>query len=201
MDAQQQRNDRYRPCADQAERNGNLAGLTNALGQPVTIYNPATGTPYPGNQVPVSPQAAALLQLYPLPNIANVSNYNYQAPVLNNTHQDAPQFRLDKNLGRKDEVYGNFSLQSTRSDSVNLFGFVDQTGTLGINSGVHWSHRLKPRVFLFTNYTFSRMRTEVTPNFENRIECLRPGGHQRQRSGPGQLGSAGAEFRVRLCRI
>ncbi len=155
------------PTLDQ--RNGNLAGLLNALGQPVTIYNPATGTGYPGNQVPVSGPAAALLQLYPLPNITNATNYNYQAPVLYNTHQDAPQFRLDKAFGRKDQVYGNFSLQSTRSDSVNLFGFVDQTGTLGINSGVHWSHRLKPRVFLYTAYTFSRMRTEVTPNFENRI--------------------------------
>ncbi len=155
------------PTNDQ--RNGDLAGLLNALGQPVTIYNSSTGTAYPGNQVPVSSEAAALLQLYPLPNIANVSNYNYQAPVLNDTHQDAPQFRLDKNIGRKDEVYGNFSLQSTRSDSVNLFDFVDHTGTLGINSGVHWSHRLKPRAFLYTNYTFSRIRTEVTPNFENRI--------------------------------
>jgi trimeric autotransporter adhesin len=154
------------PTSDQ--RNGNLAGLLNALGQPVTIYNPSTGTAYPGNQVPVSSQASALLQLYPLPNIANVSTYNYQAPVLNDTHQDAPQFRLDKNIGRKDEVYGNFSLQSTRSDSVNLFDFVDRTGTLGINSGVHWSHRLKPRMFLYTNYTFSRIRTEITPNFENR---------------------------------
>jgi trimeric autotransporter adhesin len=156
------------PTSDQ--RNGNLAGLLNALGQPVTIYNPATGTAYPGNQVPVSSQAAALLQLYPLPNIANVSNYNYQAPVLNNTHQDAPQFRLERNIGRKDNVWGSFGLQSTRSDSVNLFGFVDHTGTLGINSGVHWQHRLKPRVFLYTNYTFSRIRTEVTPNFENRID-------------------------------
>lgn len=155
------------PTSDQ--RNGNLAGLLNALGQPVTIYNPATGTEYPANKVPVSSQAAALVQLYPLPNIANGSNYNYQAPVLNNTHQDAPQFRLDKNIGRKDEVFGNFSLQSIRSDSVNLFGFADQTGTLGINSGVHWAHRLKPGVFLYTNYTFGRIRTEVTSNFENRI--------------------------------
>jgi hypothetical protein len=155
------------PTSDQ--RNGNLAALLNVLGQPITISNPSTGAAYPGNQVPVSSQAAALLQLYPLPNIPNVSNYNYQAPVLNNTHQDAPQFRLDKNIGRKDEVYGNFSLQSTRSDSVNLFDFVDHTGTLGINSGVHWSHRLKPRVFLYTNYTFSRIRTEIAPNFENRV--------------------------------
>jgi hypothetical protein len=109
------------------------------------------------------------LQLYPLPNIPDVSNYNYQAPVLSDTHLDYPQFRLEKNIGRKDNVWGSFGLQSTRSDSVNLFGFVDHTGSLGINSGIHWSHRLKPRVFLYANYTFSRLRTEITPNFENRI--------------------------------
>jgi trimeric autotransporter adhesin len=153
----------------QAEQQGDLAGLTNALGQPVTVYNPATALPYANNQVPVSPQATALLALFPLPNIPDVANYNYQAPVLNNAHQDNPQFRLDKTFGRKDEVYGNFNLQSTRADTVNLFGFVDHTGTLGINANAHWSHRLKPGVFLFTNYAFSRLRTEMTPNFANRV--------------------------------
>ncbi|MGB6694707.1 MAG: carboxypeptidase-like regulatory domain-containing protein [Terracidiphilus sp.] len=151
------------------ERSGNLAGLTNVLGQPVTIYNPATGLPYANNQVPVSPVATALLAYYPMQTIANVTGYNYQAPVLSNAHQDSPQFRLDKQIGRKDELYGNFNLQSTRADSVNLFGFVDHTGTLGENVNVHWSHRLKPRIFLFTAYSFARLRMEVTPNFANRI--------------------------------
>jgi trimeric autotransporter adhesin len=153
----------------EAEQSGNLAGLENALGQPVTVYNPATGTAYFNNQVPVSPQAKALLQLYPLPNIADVSNYNYQAPVLNNTHQDSLQSKLDKTLGRKDQLYGAFNFQSTRADNVNLFGFTDRTGTLGVNGNIHWTHRLKPRIFLFTGYTFSRLRSEETPNFEDRI--------------------------------
>jgi hypothetical protein len=153
----------------EAEQAGNLAGLVNALGQPVTVYNPATGTAYSNNQVPVSPQAKALLELYPLPNIADVSNYNYQAPVLNNTHQDSLQSKLDKTLGRKDELYGAFNFQSTRSSNTNLFDFVDQNGTLGVNGNIHWAHRLKPRIFLFTGYTFSRLRAEVTPNFEDRV--------------------------------
>jgi trimeric autotransporter adhesin len=160
------------------ERAGNLTGLTNVLGQPLTVYEPGTTTPYPGgtgNQtVPVSAQAAALLALYPLPNIPNVSDYNYQAPVLNDAHQDNPQFRLDKQFGRRDDVYGNFNLQSTRADSVNLFGFVDHTGTLGENANIHWSHRLKPRIFLFTGYSFSRLRTEVTPNFAGRENVSGP---------------------------
>ena len=153
----------------QAEQTGNLAGLTNAAGQPVTVYQPGTNTPYTNNQVPVSAQAAALLKLYPLPNIAKTNEYNYQAVVLNNTHQDSLQSRFNHNLGRKDYFNGGFAFQSTRSDSVNMFGFVDQTGNLGMNGNVQWSHRLKPRVFLYTNYTFSRNRTEVTPNFENRV--------------------------------
>jgi hypothetical protein len=163
----------------QSEQTGNLAGLTNAEGQPVTVYEPGTNTPYPGNQVPVSAQAAALLclpspipgqpctRLYPLPNISNTLGYNYQAPVLNNTHVDAMQSRFDKSLGRKDSFNGRFAFQSTRSDNVNLFGFVDQTGTLGLNTNIQWSHRLKPRVFLYTNFTFGRLRTEITPNFAN----------------------------------
>ncbi len=114
----------------------------NALGQPVTVYNPVTGMPYNNNQVPVSPQAKALLQLYPLPNIANVSNYNYQAPVLNNTHQDSLQSKLDKTLGRKRRPAlrsVQFS-EHAEADTVNLFlGFLDQTGTLGVNGNIHWT--------------------------------------------------------------
>jgi hypothetical protein len=156
----------------QAERGGNLSDL------PVTIYNPFTGAQYQGNQIPagnqpgdLSAQAQSLLQYYPPPNpnIPQTSGYNYQAPVLNNTHQDSLQSRLDKTLGRRDQLYGAFNFQSTRSSNVNLFGFVDQSGTLGINGNIHWAHRLKPRIFLFTGYTFSRLRSEVTPNFEDRV--------------------------------
>ena len=34
-----------------AERAGNLFGLLNAVGQPVTVYNPATGLPFAGNEM------------------------------------------------------------------------------------------------------------------------------------------------------
>jgi trimeric autotransporter adhesin len=158
------------------ERSGNLAGLLNALGQPVTVYNPATGVAYQGNQVPVSQQAAALLKLYPMPNpnIPSTSGYNYQSPVLNATHSDALNSRLSKQLGHRDELYGGFNFASTRSDSVSLFDFVDATGTLGINTNVHWMHRFGGHFFLNTGYNFSRYRTETTPNFANRVNVSGP---------------------------
>jgi hypothetical protein len=158
------------------ERAGNLAGLLNAQGQPVKLFDPVTGLPYNNNQVPVSPQAAALLSLYPAPNpnIPSASGYNYQAPVINSTHQDSLQSRLDKTIGRRDQLYGGFDFQSTRADTVNLFGFVDAVGSLGMNANIHWTHRVNPHLFVFTSYTFSRFRTEVTPNFANRENISGP---------------------------
>jgi len=156
------------PTAD--ELLGDFSKLKNAAGQPVTIYEPGTNTAYTNNQIPApSGPAAYLLKLYPSanPNIPSASGYNYQATVLNDVHQDALQSRFDKSVGRKDSFNGRFAFQSTRSDNVNLFGFVDHTGVLGMTTNVQWSHRIKPRVFLYTNFTFSRSRTEVTPNFAN----------------------------------
>ena len=151
-----------------AERTGDLSGSLNALGQPATILDPATGQPFAGNLVPVSSQAAALLQLYPLPNISGNPLYNYQVPVLNSTHQDSLESRLDKTLGRKDQLYGSFNLRSTRAGSSNLFGFTDRTSTLGINTNVNWSHRFNQLLFVYAGYHFSRLRTQVMPYFQDR---------------------------------
>jgi len=151
-----------------AERTGDLSGVLNALGQPVPIFDPGTSLPFAGNVVPVSPQARALLQLYPLPNIAGTTRYNYQVPVLNSSHRDALLSRLDKTLGHKDQIYGAFNFQSIRSSNANLFGFTDTTGTLGINTNVNWSHRFSQHLFVYSGYRFSRLRTHVAPFFQNR---------------------------------
>jgi len=153
---------------DLAERAGNFSNELNAQGQPIQIFNPATGLPFPGNMIPISTQAQALLNFYPLPNVAGNPRYNYQIPIVSNMHQDALQSRLDKELNSKNELYGDFSFQSTRGDSPNLFGFLDTTDVLGINTGMHWSHRFNQRVLLNLGYRFSRLRTRVTPFWENR---------------------------------
>jgi hypothetical protein len=150
-----------------AERTGDLSGLLNAQGQPATIYNPATGSPYVG-AVPVSPQAAALLALYPLPNLAGNARYNYQTSLLNSAHEDALQTRLDKSIGRKDQFYGGFGLQSVRGNTINLFNFHDTENTLGFDTNVNWQHRYEHSIFVLLGYRLTRLRTEVRPQFENR---------------------------------
>lgn len=150
-----------------AERDGDLSGLQNAQGQPIVIYDPVTGLPYTGH-IPVSPQAAALLNLYPLPNLGNSSRYNYQAAVLNNTHADALQSRLNKLIGHRDVLYGGFGFRSSRSDSTNLFNFIDITNSLGIDTNVNWSHRYRHQTFVLLGYHFTRLRTQVMPAFAGR---------------------------------
>jgi hypothetical protein len=152
---------------DSAERNGDFSHEVNALGQPIQIFDPATGLPFPGEMIPVNAKAHALLRFYPLPNVAGNPRYNFQTPINSNTHQDALLSRFDKTVGHKNQIYGDFAFQSARTSSPNLFGFLDTTDVLGINSSIHWSHRFTQRLFLNLGYRYSRLATRITPYFEN----------------------------------
>ncbi|MGH9663217.1 MAG: carboxypeptidase-like regulatory domain-containing protein, partial [Bryobacteraceae bacterium] len=92
-----------------AERAGDFSQAQNA------ILDPATGLPFPGNTIPqsrISPQARALLGLYPLPNFNGSTRYNYQIPIVSAVHRDALQSRLSKTLGQRDQLFGGFAFQS-----------------------------------------------------------------------------------------
>jgi hypothetical protein len=150
------------------ERDGNFTGVLNSQGQQVQIFNPMTGLPFAGNTVPISPQALALLNLYPMPNVTGSSRYNYQIPVINNSHIDAMQARLGKTLSRKDQINGTFAFQAIRSSNPNLFGFLDTSTGLGQRLNVNWIHRYSQHWTQTVGYTFSRQATLVTPFFDNR---------------------------------
>ncbi len=175
----------------EAERAGDLSG---APGEPPTIVNPVDGEPYPGDTVPVSEQARALLQLYPLPNVSGNPFYNYQVPVLDSTHQDALQMRMDKTLGRKDQLYGNFNLLSSRADDVSLFDFADTTDILGLNTNLNWSHRFSQRLFVYGAYHFSRLRTLVRPEFANKRNVSGEAGIAGNEQSPPNWGPPGLTF-------
>ncbi|HEX8924420.1 MAG TPA: carboxypeptidase-like regulatory domain-containing protein, partial [Terriglobales bacterium] len=174
-----------------AERNGDLAG---APGQPATIKDPTTGQPFANSQVPISPQAAALLALYPLPNVTGNPLYNFQIPVLNSSHQDELQSRMDKTIGKRDQVYGTFNLESIRADNVNLFSFVDATDTLGLNANLNWSHRLNSHLFFYAGYHFSRLRALVRPEFENKQNVSGAAGITGNNQDPANWGPPALSF-------
>jgi hypothetical protein len=154
---------------DASERHGDFSQSLASSGR--QILDPTTGLPFPENRIPanaIGPQAQALLRFYPLPNFNSNAGYNYQSPLISSTHEDALQSRFNKNLAMRDQIYGGFAFQSTRTDNPNLFGFLDTTDTLGLNTSVNWYHRFSHRLFLNLEYRFSRFSTHVTPYFENR---------------------------------
>src|SRR5262245_36437506 len=64
----------------EAERAGDFSETISRTGQPVQILDPATGLPFDNNRLPsdrISPQARALMNLFPLPNTTN-PDFNYQ---------------------------------------------------------------------------------------------------------------------------
>jgi hypothetical protein len=136
-----------------------------------SVLDPATGLPFPGNSIPqnrISGQARDLLSLYPLPNFANSSSYNYQSPLLSPTHQDALESRFNKTISANNQLYGRFAFQSIRADTPNVFGFLDKTDSLGINTAATWTHRFNQQWFANLGYQFSRFASRITPYFENR---------------------------------
>lgn len=144
------------------ERNGDLSQTLGAAGQPAKIYNPATNTPFAGNIVPVSLQARALLNEYPMPNVATPGNYNYQAPVLSASRVDSVQSRASKNKGRN-QIFGNLAYQRQTGQSKNLFAFEDTTRSSGVVGSVNWQRVFRPGGIgylstLFT-YQYSRLAT------------------------------------------
>jgi hypothetical protein len=154
-----------------AERNGDFSQALNAMGQPAQFFNPATGLPFSGNAIPqsrISPQARALLGFYPQPNFSGNPKYNYQVPIVSDINQQALQSRLEQALGSKDQLYGGFAFLSTKTAAPNLFGFLDTTDMLGINTSINWSHQLNQGMYLTLGYEFSRLGTRVTPFFKNR---------------------------------
>jgi len=147
----------------EVQRTGDLSAFA-------PVYDPTTGAPFPGNVIPttrISPQATALLNFYPQPNF-NSSLYNYQVPIVGETHQDSMQSRLNKTIGNKNQLYGTFAFQRTAVDTPNLFGFLDKTSTLGSNTQINWSHRMSQRMFAHFQITFSRMSTTLLPNFASK---------------------------------
>ena len=174
VDAQPYRRDRIRPGAYRGGADGRSRRPTQCTRPTVTIYNPATGLPYPGNVVPVSPQAQALLQLYPLPNIyrhlalqlpgAGAQQHPSGLAAVAPGQDARPQrpalrrLQLSEHKGQQARICSASSIPPTRWAST-------PTSTGRIASASTFS--------VYAGYRFSRLRTQIVPYFENRAEHLR----------------------------
>jgi hypothetical protein len=102
-------------------RAGNLTGLSGPNG--AAIVDPATGKPFPNNQIPsarINPVATALFQNYltQLPNSSSAgANYLQQSPTPGNT--DGYDIRIDHTLTGKQSLYARWSAKDISSTVPN----------------------------------------------------------------------------------
>jgi len=157
------------PTAD--ERAGNFNNVLNLQGQPVTILDPTTGQPFPGNVIPqnrISSQATGLLGFYPLPNFGGNSRYNYQTALVSVNNQDNINTRVSHTINTKNQVNGSFSYQRQDGTSPNLFSFVDGSHQSAYNTGAGWTYHFTTHLFNTANLGFSRNTQTTSPFFAGR---------------------------------
>ena len=96
-----------RPCPRCSNARGDFSQSIGAQG-PVTIYDPLTGNPFPGNVIPVNRINSAslgLLQYYPLPNAPGYKQ-NYQAPITTSQNSDNINTRVNQTINTKNRLNG-----------------------------------------------------------------------------------------------
>jgi hypothetical protein len=148
-----------------AERAGDFSGIA---GQ---VRDPLTGQLFAGNTIPssrISPQAAALLAYYPLPNTTTATGANFQRPVVSAPTRDSVQVSMSQNVSRVAMLTGTFAFERALTDSNNLFDFTDRSRQSSINAGLTWTRRFSTRLQVSLHYEFTRAGTTVTPFFAGR---------------------------------
>jgi hypothetical protein len=151
--------DDYALVPTDAEREGDFS----APGQPV-IYDPTTGLPFPNNTIPggpsgrITPQAAALTQLFPQPNLIPSAGINWNYHLLTTQQANTTQaglrynrsigknatlpgtgrggggFRGNRNQGLRQSININYNWSESASDAVNFIPELGGKGASDSNS-------------------------------------------------------------------
>ncbi|MFZ0416653.1 MAG: TonB-dependent receptor [Candidatus Sulfotelmatobacter sp.] len=128
----------------QAERGGNLT----ALGVTTPITN-------------INPTAAALLSYYPLPNVADQENYNYENFQSTPARTDGVDLRIDQNINSKQSLYARFSRKNITEDYANPLLPDDSDSVHNRSLLVSHTWVLTPRLLNEVRFGFTNVITNV----------------------------------------
>ncbi len=160
-----------------AERQGDFSSATvkqlvngTAVYVPVTVYDPLSGAPFPGNLIPqsrVNPASQALLGYFPLPLYSNIVQ-NYDISPSNPSYARSFAVRLNGRVNNKNTLNFNQQFNFNGSTSQQLFGFKDTSSGYGLSSSTGWTHIFKPRFNNNASLTFSRNISRAVPYFADK---------------------------------
>jgi hypothetical protein len=149
------------------ERNGDFS-QAQVAGHAVSIFDPLSGLPFPGNIIPVnrfSPASAGLLKFFPAATYPSLSVQNYQIVTNSKSRSDNIGARQNVPLSRKDRLNFGFNYQMANNNNPQLFGFRDTGESSGMSSSAGWSHSFKPRFNSNFTWNFSRSISKNAPYF------------------------------------
>jgi trimeric autotransporter adhesin len=176
-----------------AERGGDFSALLQPAndGAATQLYDPATGAAIPGNVfsnagLAISPQAAALLNFYPAPNIAATGRqgYNYQTITTAGNNAATAALRYVRNFGQstgfgggrrqaanapktlRQNINFNGSYSHTAADQRSIFlplGGASETDGYGVTAGYTVGYgRLTNNASINWNRSHSMVRNYAT---------------------------------------
>jgi hypothetical protein len=111
------------------------------------ILNPATGQPYPNNQLPVNPVSQQIIDTYmPLPNIANSNGAaNYAGSSEGDLSVDQGIIRLDHHFNENNQVFLHYIYANRNFPTTDLNPAFRFTGTYPIhNAALQYLHIFSP---------------------------------------------------------
>ncbi len=138
-----------------AERRGDFSRLTNAAGQPVTIYDPVSRQPFPGNMIPadrINPVAASIAGYLPLPDVDvdnGTNNYTRTAEI-NNRFQQLYSIKAEHKFSDAVSMTGFYLYNHTDEPDANYF-------EVGLNGATRFADpndyllRRRPQILALNN--------------------------------------------------
>jgi hypothetical protein len=153
----------------QAERRGDFSRSLDLNNRLITVFDPLTQMPLPGNVIPASrihPLGQAMLNILPDPNFLDAAvsrgNYNYRYQDVRSQPKRLEQAKVDWNATERDRM--SFRWRKWRQDS---FGYTAVTGFGGSNWDLLYHNYAKTEDNGLVNYS----RT-ITPALVNEASFL-----------------------------
>ncbi len=158
-----------------AVRTGDLSGLGTV------VANPFTGQPFPGNRIPaslISPNAAQVLALFPLPNLPGNSG-NYLGNPIGSNGQNEATIRMDRRLTDRSQLtlrysYGRQTIfEPYAENQTELPGFGDDVYNRGHNALIQHQQVISPRTINAVLVGFNRtVRQVYVQNHNTNVDTL-----------------------------
>jgi hypothetical protein len=149
---------------------------------PQPLFDPATGnvSQFMNNQIPrnrIAPQAVALLNLLPAPNVSGAGiTQNFIASGAEQFKDDDFNVRIDHNATERFKTFGRYSFADFRQNAVGAFGavaggiglsldaFAGQSRTRNQSIATGFNYILRPNLLADFRFGFSRYHVNFLPN-------------------------------------